>query len=189
MDGQFVPNITIGHEVVASLKKYTSLPLDVHLMIKHPERQIEKFAKAGADIITVHIETSPHIHRTIQNIKELGKKAGVSLNPGTPLEAIAEVLPDVDLVLVMTVNPGFGGQSFIENMVDKIARLREVLDEQRFAAELEVDGGINLETAPRAVRAGGQVLVCGTSVFRSGKPIIESLHQLRESASLANEPG
>ena len=181
MDGRFVPQITIGAPVVASIRKWTNLPLDVHLMIEAPERQISQFADAGADIITVHIEVCPHIHRVVQAIKELGVKAGVSLNPETPIKTLTEVLPSVDLVLVMTVNPGFGGQSFIEAMLDKVARLRAELDEKGLTAELEVDGGINAEVAPRVVRAGARVLVAGAAVFGSGQTVSEALKKLRAS--------
>ncbi len=143
MDGHFVPNITIGAPVVAAIRRWTNLPLDVHLMIEAPERQINQFADAGADIITVHIEACPHIHQVVQTIKGLGVRVGVSLNPGTPIDALTDILPSLDLVLVMTVNPGFGGQAFIEDTLDKVARLRVELDKKGLAAELEVDGGIN----------------------------------------------
>ncbi len=181
MDGHFVPNITIGALVVAAIRSCTNLPLDVHLMIKRPERQIKQFADAGANIITVHIEACPHIHRTVQAIKELGVKAGVSLNPGTPISAIDDILPYLDLVLVMTVNPGFGGQTFIEGMLDKIARLRAELDKRGLPAELEVDGGINAELAHRVVKAGARVLVAGAAVFNSGQTVTEALGRLRAS--------
>jgi ribulose-phosphate 3-epimerase len=181
MDGHFVPQITIGAPVVAAIRPWTNLPLDVHLMIEAPERQIGQFADAGADIITVHIEVCPHIHQVVQAIRELGVKVGVSLNPETPIKALREVLPSVDLVLVMTVNPGFGGQPFIESTLDKIARLRAELDEKGLAAELEVDGGINVEVAPRVVRAGARVLVAGAAVFGSGQTISEALKKLRAS--------
>ena len=181
MDGHFVPQITIGAPVVAAIRRWTNLPLDVHLMIEAPEQQIGQFAEAGADIITVHIETCPHIRQVVQAIKKLGVKAGVSLNPGTPIKTLREVLPSVDLVLVMTVNPGFGGQPFIEAMLDKIARLRAELDKKGLAAELEVDGGINAEVAPRVVRAGARVLVAGAAVFGSGQTVSEALKKLRAS--------
>jgi len=181
MDGHFVPQITIGALVVAAVRKWTNLPLDVHLMIEAPEHQISQFADAGADIITVHIETCPDIHRTVQMIKESGVKAGVSLNPGTPIEALKEVLPSVDLVLVMTVNPGYGGQPFIEGMLGKIAQLRAELDKNGLTAELEVDGGINAEVAPRVVKAGARVLVAGAAVFNSEQTVEEALERLRAS--------
>jgi len=181
MDGHFVPQITIGAPVVAAIRKWTDLPLDVHLMIEAPERQIGQFAQAGADIITVHIETCPDIQRVVQAIKELGVKAGVSLNPETPVAAVSEILPSLDLVLVMTVNPGYGGQPFIESTLDKIARLRAELDKKGLAAELEVDGGINAEVAPRVVRAGARVLVAGAAVFNSEQTVNEVLKKIRAS--------
>jgi ribulose-phosphate 3-epimerase len=181
MDGQFVPPITIGAQVVAAIRPWTGLPLDVHLMIKNPECQLAQFAKAGADIITVHIETCPDIEQVIKSVKDLGVKAGVSLNPGTPAGAVVEILPEVDLVLVMTVNPGYGGQSFIEATLEKIAELRAELDKKNLAAELEVDGGINVEVAPRVVRAGARVLVAGAAVFASGQTVAQALRELRAS--------
>ena len=181
MDGHFVPNITIGAPVVAAIRHWTDLPLDVHLMIEAPEHQINQFADAGADIITVHIEACPHIHQVVQTIKELGVKAGVSLNPGTPIDTLKEVLSILDLVLVMTVNPGFGGQTFIEAMLDKVARLRSELDRNGLTTELEVDGGINAEVAPRVVNAGARVLVAGVAVFNSGQTIEEALGKIRAS--------
>jgi ribulose-phosphate 3-epimerase len=181
MDGHFVPQITIGAPVVAAIRCWTNLPLDVHLMIEAPEHQIGQFAEAGADIITVHIEACPHIHQVVQAIKKLGVKAGVSLNPETPVDSLKKLLPSVDLVLVMTVNPGFGGQPFIEAMLDKVARLRAELDKKGLAAELEVDGGINAEVAPRVVRAGARVLVAGAAVFDSGQTVSEALKKLRAS--------
>jgi len=181
MDGHFVPNLTIGAPVVAAIRPWTKLPLDVHLMIESPERQIKHFADAGADIITVHIETCSHIHRVVQMIKGLGVKAGVSLNPATPLDMLDEILPELDLVLVMTVNPGFGGQTFIKGMLDKIARLRTGLDRRGLTAELEVDGGINTETAPGVVKAGARVLVAGAAVFNSQRTVKDSLAAIRAS--------
>ncbi len=181
MDGHFVPQITIGAAVVAAIRSYTNLPLDVHLMIKAPEHQIKQFVDAGADIITVHIETCPHIHRTVQTIRELGVKAGVALNPGTPIATLNETLTSLDLILVMTVNPGFGGQTFIEGTLDKIAHLRADLDNKGLAAELEVDGGINAEVAPRVVQAGARVLVAGAAVFHSGETVAEALQKIRAS--------
>ena len=181
MDGRFVPNITIGPQVVAALRKHTKLPLDVHLMIENPERHFQEFVNAGANIITVHIEACPHIHRVIQMIKGTGVKTGISLNPGTSVTAIENSIKDVDLVLVMTVNPGWGGQSFIENTLDKIAEIREWLDESNLTAELEVDGGINPETAPKVVEAGARVLVAGSAVFNSKYSIAEGVTRLRQS--------
>ncbi len=179
MDGHFVPQITIGAPVVAAVRKWTDLPLDVHLMIEAPERQINQFAEAGADIITVHIETCPDINQLVSAIKGLGVKAGVSLNPETPLTAVTEILPSLDLVLVMTVHPGYGGQPFIESTLEKIARLRAELDKKGLTAELEVDGGINAQTAPRVVKAGARVLVAGAAVFSSGQTVKEALGELR----------
>jgi ribulose-phosphate 3-epimerase len=181
MDGHFVPQITIGATVVAAIRPWTSLPLDVHLMIEAPEQQIGQFARAGADIITVHIEACPHIQQVVQVIKRLGVKAGVSLNPETPTAAVSKILPSLDLILVMTVNPGFAGQAFIESTLDKIARLRAELDKKGLATELEVDGGINAEVAPRVVRAGARVLVAGAAVFNSGQTVKEALKKLRAS--------
>jgi ribulose-phosphate 3-epimerase len=181
MDGHFVPQITIGAPVVASIRSWTELPLDVHLMIEAPEHQISQFADAGADIITVHIEVCPHIHQIVEAIRQFGVRAGVSLNPETPIEALKEVLPSVDLVLVMTVNPGFGGQPFIEGMLGKIAQLRAELDEKGLTAELEVDGGINAEIAPRVVKAGARVLVAGAAVFNSEQTVNEALKKIRAS--------
>jgi ribulose-phosphate 3-epimerase len=185
MDGHFVPQITIGALVVASIRKWTNLPLDVHLMIEAPEQQISQFVNAGADIITVHAEACPHIPRVVQTIKQAGIKAGVALNPGTPIDTLMEVLSSIDLVLVMTVNPGFGGQTFIEAMLDKVARLRAELDRKSLATELEVDGGINAEVAPRVVRAGARVLAAGSAVFNSGQTISEALVKIRASLEVA----
>jgi ribulose-phosphate 3-epimerase len=181
MDGHFVPNITIGPPVVAAIRPHTHLPLDVHLMIEHPEHYIPQFAQAGADIITVHVETCPHLHRMLESIKELGVKAGVTLNPSTHLNTIDEVLPIVDLVLVMSVNPGFGGQRFIEFSVDKIARLRRRLDELELPAEIEVDGGITAEIAPRVVEAGARILVAGNAVFNERESVTQAISRFRES--------
>jgi len=181
MDGHFVPNITIGPTVVAAIRPHTNLPLDVHLMIEAPEKYISQFIQAGANIITVHVEACNHLHRVIESIKELKCKAGVSLNPSTPLSAIDEILPYVDLVLVMSVNPGFGGQQFIESSADKIARLRRRLDELKLSAELEVDGGINTEIAPRVVKAGARVLVAGAAVFNKKESVAQSIGRIRES--------
>jgi ribulose-phosphate 3-epimerase len=181
MDGRFVPNLTIGAPVVAAIRAGTSLPLDVHLMIEAPEQHIKHFVNAGANIVTVHIEACPHIHRVIQMIKDSGVKAGVSLNPGTPIETLGEILPSVDLVLVMAVNPGFGGQTFIEGMVEKIARMRAELDRRGLAAELEIDGGINAKNAPRVVQAGATVLVAGAAIFNSSQTVAQALKKIRQS--------
>ena len=180
-DGQFVPPITVGAQVVTAIRPWTGLPLDVHLMIENPEKQLEQFASAGADIITVHIETCPNIKEIIKSIKKLGAKAGVSLNPDTPPSAVAQILPGIDLLLVMTVNPGYGGQPFVESTLDKIAVLRAELDKKGLAAELEVDGGINAAVAPRVVKAGARVLVAGAAVFGSGKTVAQAIKELRES--------
>lgn len=168
MDGHFVPNITIGPGVIKALRRHSDRPFDVHLMIAPVDPYIRDFAEAGADIITVHPEAGPHLHRTIQLIKSLGKKAGVSLNPATPIEALDHVLDDLDLVLVMSVNPGFGGQSFIRGQLEKIRTLRKRIDATGRAIDLEVDGGINAETAREAIAAGADVLVAGTASFAGG---------------------
>lgn len=181
MDGCFVPNLTIGAPVVAAIRPDTSLPLDVHLMIEAPERHIKQFAEAGADILTVHIEACPHIHRVVQMIKESGIKAGIALNPGTSLSTLDGILPYLDLVLVMTVNPGFSGQTFIEGMLGKITDLRSLLDERGLSTELEVDGGINSKIAPKVVQAGARVLVAGAAVFNSGRTVAEAIKKIRNS--------
>jgi ribulose-phosphate 3-epimerase len=168
MDGHFVPNLTIGPLVVKALRQESQKPFDVHLMIAPVDPYIPEFAAAGADIITVHPESGPHLHRTVQMIKGLGKKAGVALNPATPIEAVAQVLPELDLVLVMTVNPGFGGQKFIETQIDKIKTLRGMIDQLGKKIDLEVDGGINADTAKQVVAAGADVLVAGTATFQGG---------------------
>lgn len=167
MDGRFVPNITIGPLIVEAARRVTKLPLDVHLMIVEPERYVEDFAKAGADIIVVHAEASVHLHRTVQLIKSLGKKAGVSLNPATPLSVLDYILDDLDLVLLMTVNPGFGGQSFIEACIPKIQALRAMMDKRGVEAELEVDGGVKADNISRIAHAGADVFVAGSAVFNS----------------------
>ena len=168
MDGHFVPNLTIGPGVVAALRRHSDKPFDVHLMIGPADPFIEAFIDAGANIVTVHPESGPHLHRSIQLIKSLGCRAGVALNPGTPAEAVDFVLDAVDLVLVMSVNPGFGGQDFIAPMVDKIAALRDKIDAAGRQIDLEVDGGVNAETAPLAIAAGADVLVAGSAVFAGG---------------------
>ncbi len=181
MDGQFAPQITIGPSVVAAIRKCTNIPLDLHLMIEAPENQVNQFASAGANIITVHIETCPHLHHVIQIIKDKGVKAGVAVNPATSLSLLDDILPDVDMVVVMTVNPGFSGQSFMESIVGKIARLRAELDKRGLNAELEVDGGVNEKTASSVVKAGGRVLVAGSAVFNSRESISDAIKRLRES--------
>jgi len=183
MDGHFVPNITIGAPVVASIRPVTSLPLDVHLMIEHPEQYVSQFAQAGADIITVHVESSPHLQATIRLIKKLGARAGVSINPPTPVGTVEEFLPHVDLVLVMSVNPGFGGQPFIPETLHRIASVRKILDDRGLRAELEVDGGINADNAPDIVKAGADVLVAGNSIFRAQEGISGAMERLRAATS------
>jgi len=184
MDGHFVPNMTIGPLVVAAIRPHTRLPLDVHLMIESPEKYVGAFADAGADIITVHQEACLHLHRVVQQIKQLDKKVGIALNPATPVGTLAEILPYVDLVLVMTVNPGFGGQSFIETMPRKIAALRALIDARELGSQIEiqVDGGINVDTAPRVVAAGARVLVAGSAIFNNQASIADAIQRLRASA-------
>jgi ribulose-phosphate 3-epimerase len=179
MDGHFVPPITIGPLIVRWLRPVTSLPLDVHLMIEQPERHLADFAKAGTDRITVHVETCPHLHRTIQQIKELGLKTGVTLNPATPLAALEEILPNVDLVLIMSVNPGFGGQSYIPSSTPKIARLRRMLDDIGSPAEIQIDGGVNSDTIAEIVAAGATVLVAGSAIFNDKASVAENIRRLR----------
>lgn len=165
MDGHFVPNLTFGPPVVAAVRKVTSLPFDVHLMIENPQEMIAPFVKAGADIITVHAETTPHLHRLLQSIREQGVRAGVSLNPSTPLAAVEEVLEAADMVLIMSVNPGFGGQKFIPAAFDKLRRLKQMITRRQLAVDIEVDGGINAQTAPLAAEAGADILVAGSAVY------------------------
>ena len=180
MDGHFVPNITIGPLIVEALRPVTSLPLDVHLMIEQPDNYLGNFAKAGADRITVHVETCPHLHRTIQQIRELGCKPGVTLNPATPLSVLEEILPDVDLVLIMSVNPGFGGQSYIPGSTSKIKRLRKILDAIGSEAEIQIDGGVNPTTISEIANAGATVLVAGSYVFTGPGTIAENIQHLRD---------
>ncbi|TDE85932.1 ribulose-phosphate 3-epimerase [Deinococcus sp. S9] len=180
MDGLFVPNISFGLPILSAARRASSLFMDVHLMIERPERYLRDFAEAGADGLTVHVEATPHVHRAVGLIRELGKRAGVTLNPGTPLEAVRPVLPDVDLVLVMSVNPGFGGQKFIPESVERVRTLRRWLDELGSAAELEVDGGITPQNARLLADAGATVLVAGSSVFGPQGPEV-GLARLREA--------
>lgn len=177
MDGTFVPNISFGPMVFGALRPMTNLVFDCHLMVQDPERYVEATAQAGADIITVHYEATKHIHRVIQQIKSLGKKAGVVINPGTPVAALDSVLPEVDLVLIMTVNPGFGGQSFIESTLTKIAKLKALREEHQYHYEIEVDGGVNAETGRKCLDAGADVLVAGSYIFNQTdrKAAIDSL--------------
>ncbi|MDX8365019.1 ribulose-phosphate 3-epimerase [Cytobacillus sp. IB215665] len=177
MDGHFVPNITIGPLIVDAIRPITNIPLDVHLMIENPDTYIPMFAKAGADIISVHVEACPHLHRTIHLIKEHGVKAGVVLNPSTPVESIQHILEDIDLVLLMTVNPGFGGQQFIHSVIPKIEAVSKMIQDKGLQVEIEVDGGVNVETAPICVKAGANVLVAGSAVYnkQNRKEAIESI--------------
>lgn len=188
MDGSFVPNITIGQPVVAALKEVTPLPLDVHLMIDEPQRHVESFAEAGADLICVHAEVCGHLHRTLQQIRAMGKKSAVSLNPATPLEAITWVLEEVDMVLVMSVNPGFGGQSFIPGALDKVRALRRILNERGLEVNIEVDGGVVVDNAAEVAEAGANVLVSGTGIFRT-IDYAATITKMREQAELGLSRG
>ncbi len=181
MDGHFVPNLTVGPPMVEALRKVTSLPLDVHLMMTNPDDFIPEFVDAGADLLTVHVEACPHLHRTVQSIKERQVKAGVSLNPATSVTALEEILGDVDLVLVMSVNPGFGGQQFISSSLDKIRRIRTMINNSRSSAHLEVDGGVNPTNVASVIQAGANVLVAGSAIFGS-KNIPETIRQMRTAA-------
>lgn len=181
MDGRFVPNITIGPLVVEAARSATSLPLDVHLMIAEPDRYVQAFAEAGADLVVVHAEAALHLHRTVQLIKSLGRKAGVALNPATPLDCLEYVLEELDLVLLMTVNPGFGGQSFIEACLPKIQALRGMLDRRGLETELEVDGGVKTDNIDRISHAGADVFVAGSAVFGSGD-YVSTIAELRRRA-------
>ena len=179
MDGHFVPNITIGPLIVKALRPVTKLPLDVHLMIENPEFYIEDFSKAGADIITVHQEATPHLHRTIQQIHDLGIKAGVSINPSTSVRTLDEIICDVDLILVMSVNPGFGGQSYIHSCTNKIRKVREMLDDRGVSADLEVDGGVNVDTVNEVINAGANAFVAGSAIFNDKNSVAENVSALR----------
>lgn len=183
MDGRFVPNITFGHLVVDALRKVTRLPFDIHLMIVEPERHLEAYAET-ADIINVHIEASPHINRSLDTIRRMGKRAGVCINPGTAVTAIEESLPDADQVMVMAINPGWGGQTLIERQLQKVSAIRRLLDVGGHSAEIEVDGGVKLGNAARCAAAGADVLVCGSSVFNAEDTVAENLAALRRA--LAN---
>ncbi|HVB28378.1 MAG TPA: ribulose-phosphate 3-epimerase [Terriglobia bacterium] len=183
MDGRFVPNITFGTQAVASLRPLTHLVLETHLMVEPPEDFIESFAEAGADTLIIHQEATPHLHRAIQHIHALGKKAGVAINPSTPACLLSEVIGNLDLVLVMTVNPGFGGQEFIMETLPKIREIRRQIQEKGLECELEVDGGINLQTAPLAVEAGANVLVAGSSVFGCKEGVAAAIQALLASIS------
>ena len=179
MDGHFVPNITIGPLVVEAIKNVTNLPLDVHLMISNPDKYIKDFIKAGSSILSVHAETCPHLQRTINYIRELGIKPAAVLNPSTSLSTLEYILEEVDMVLLMTVNPGFGGQKFISSMIPKIKKLRKLIDEKHLPVELEVDGGINLDNISKVVKAGADIIVAGSAVFKS-KDCKETVMQLKK---------
>ena len=179
MDGHFVPNLTLGAPIVKALRTVTKLPFDVHLMINNPENLIDDFIAAGADIITIHIEAANHLHRLVQKVKSSGVKVAVSLNPATPLNTLEEILPELDMDLLMSVNPGFGGQSFIPATLNKIARLKEMIDAKKLKIDIQVDGGINLETAPKAIKHGANILVAGSAVYGS-KDIKGTIAQLKQ---------
>jgi len=183
MDGRFVPAITIGLPVVEAIRRYTSLVLDIHLMVVEPEKHAVPFIDAGGDIINAHIEAATHIHRIVQQVHDRDRRAGVCLNPGTPVTAIEQVLPEVDQVMVMAVNPGASGQRFIENVLPKVARLRKLIDDNGYAAEIEVDGGVSPETAPRCAAAGADVLVAASAIFNDRATPTENIKRLRESFS------
>lgn len=188
MDGRFVPTMTFGPPIVRSLRPITRLPIDVHLMMEMPERQIAAFAEAGADILTVHVETCPHLHRTVEQIKGLGVRAGVTLNPATPLISLEEILPEIDMVLVMSVNPGFGGQAYLPASSAKIARLRRMLDNRGLShVDVEVDGGVKADNAADIVAAGANVLVLGTAVFNHDATVGENITRLRRELAAASE--
>ncbi len=179
MDGRFVPNISFGPMLVQAVRNYTTLPLDVHLMIVEPDLYIDQFAAAGADLLTVHVEACPHLHRTVQRINDAGCRAGVALNPATSIEAVREVLPFVDMVLVMSVNPGFGSQRFIETMTSKLRRMRRLMDELNPIADLEVDGGVGVHNIGDIVRSGANVIVVGSAVFNQDAPVKKNIAALR----------
>lgn len=181
MDGRFVPIVTFGPQMVRDVRLWTDLPLDVHLMVSEPERLIPQFAEAGADIITVHSEACIHLHRVVHQIKEMGIRASVALNPGTPASAVEEVLPDLDQIVVMSVNPGFSGQVFIPSVVHKLRKLRVLLDDEGLETELEIDGGVNEETSGLVVEAGARVLVAGSAIFNPRESVEEAMVRLRRS--------
>ena len=190
MDGHFVPNITIGPAVTSAVRAVTDLPVDVHLMIEEPDRYLSAFADAGADYITVHQEACPHLNRTIERMRELGVHPGVTLNPATSLDTLVEVMPEVDLALIMSVNPGFGGQSYIPSSTEKIRRLRTMLDEHGAnGAQLEVDGGVNFDTAGAVSQAGASVLVAGAAIFRHPDGIAEAIRLIRRAAEEVGADG
>ncbi len=181
MDGHFVPNITVGPIVVQWVRPHTTLPIEVHLMIEHPELYIPQFAKAGANYIIVHVEACTHLHRTVQQIRSEGKKVGVALNPATPLVALEEILEYIDMVLIMTVNPGFGGQEFIESMLPKVRRLRKWITERGLSIDIEVDGGIHEVTAPQVVAAGANLLVAGSAIYGTSGGVADAMNKLKAS--------
>jgi ribulose-phosphate 3-epimerase len=183
MDGRFVPNITVGPLIIEAMRPHITIPIEAHLMIVEPERYIDEFAKAGADYIIPHVETSPHLHRTVQQIRDAGAKPGVAINPSTSLTTIEEILEYVEMVIVMTVNPGFGGQKFIHSMLPKITRLRRMLDERRLVCDIEVDGGVNLETAPLVVKAGANLLVAGSAVYSTVEGVDAAVKGLMKAAT------
>lgn len=185
MDGHFVPNLTMGPALVQCIRPYSKLPFDVHLMIESPEEFVAAFARAGANSITVHVEASPHLHRVMERIRGLGAQPGVAINPHTPLVMLEEILPYVSQVNVMTVNPGFGGQTFIETMLPKIARLRAMLEARHLDIDIQVDGGVDRHTAASCVQAGANVLIAGTSVFDKKEPVRAQIKALRDSAVAA----
>ena len=179
MDGRFVPNISMGPFIVEAIDSLTDLPLEAHLMIEEPERYVEVFMDAGADVIIVHQENTPHLHRVVQSVRERGKQAGVALNPATPAHVLDDIIDELDLVLVMSVNPGFSGQSFIESVLPKIRQVREAITDRGIACDLEVDGGVNADTAPGAVSAGANVLVAATAVFKYPDGVAAGIRTLR----------
>ena len=180
MDGRFVPNITFGMSIIAAMKKHARKPFDVHLMIVEPEKYFEAFAKAGADVLSVHIEVSPHLHRSLQVIKSLGMKAGVAVNPHTPVSLLADVINDIDVVCLMSVNPGFGGQKFIEQTIQKTHQLKQMINERGAHTLIEIDGGVTLDNAGRIIKSGADVLVAGNTVFSSPDPL-DTIKKLKQS--------
>ncbi len=187
MDGHFVPNLTVGPPIVGALRKVTGLPLDVHLMMTNPDAFIPEFADAGADYLTVHVEACPHLHRTVQSVKERGVKAGVTLNPATSLSTVEEIITEADLLLVMSVNPGFGGQHFIPSVLDKIARARQLIDRSGSRAALEVDGGVKVDNAARIIQAGADILVSGSAIF-SSPDYGKTIQAMREAGRATGKP-
>jgi ribulose-phosphate 3-epimerase len=187
MDGHFVPNITVGPAVTAAVRRVTQLPVDCHLMVERPERHLEAFAGAGAEMISVHVEVSPHLHRTVQAVKALGVKAGVVLNPATPLSALEDMLPEADYVLLMSVNPGFGGQTLIRSVLDKARRLREWIDRLRLHTRIEIDGGVTFENLDEVARSGVDMIVAGSAVFGGGDARAATRKLVRRLAELAEE--